>query len=33
MVNRFIDHLQVESINNYNIIAVFTVYNLLEHSV
>jgi hypothetical protein len=32
-LNRFIDHLQVVPKNNYNTIAIFTLYSSLEHTV
>jgi hypothetical protein len=32
-VNRFIDHLQVVTTNNYNTIAISTIYSSLEHTV
>jgi hypothetical protein len=32
-MNKFIDHLQVVTTNNYNTIAIFALYNLLEHTV
>jgi hypothetical protein len=32
-MNRFIDYLQVITTNNYNTIAISTIYNSLEHTV
>jgi hypothetical protein len=32
-VNRFIDHLKVVNANNYNTIAISTLYSLLKHTV
>jgi hypothetical protein len=33
LVNRFINHVQVVTTNNYNTIAISTLYSSLEHTV
>jgi hypothetical protein len=33
LMNRFIDHLQVVTTNNYNTITIFTLYSSLEYTV